>query len=601
MATQKEEVVLEFKIEQSDALVELEKTKKSIIQIKQEQKELNKAYASGNITLEEYAQESVRLEGILKKQQSTYNNVQKSVTGVKTQLDKLIDSNQKISKDLKKTAQSFEDVAGQINVAGFNVGDITKKLATFVNPATAAVGVVTALGAAYASSTTGARDLARAQDTLSSAIDISTEAFGDFIGSLTGQDEGGQGPFELFVNALLFKVNPALALTSKAAADAKEQLRKLQLEEQFAKALAKEDERSIELLRRTRDDESKSISERMSAARQIDALFEKSEKRTNTILQSQIDAIQKTTPNYQKNREAQLEVAKLTAEIKDNQEAITGKQTENVNATRKLLELQGLLAQSHKTGLFSDNTIVDPTKSGTDFTKDTGTDPQLESARRLTEGLKALAKQRTDYEKEQADQRVQIQRAADEATLQSASQVAGAAASLASEGTVLQQTLALTGIVADTALAVTRGIAASQSVPYPGNLVAMASTIAAVLSAIANARAVAGFAHGGYTGHGGKYEPAGIVHRGEYVVPQEVNYSSAAQPHIAALERMRLRGYADGGHVVKDSMTAEINNKIMLQNTIKQMAKQQVVVAVRDIKRGLERVAVKDKNIRGKG
>lgn len=31
-----------------------------------------------------------------------------------------------------------------------------------------------------------------------------------------------------------------------------------------------------------------------------------------------------------------------------------------------------------------------------------------------------------------------------------------------------------------------------------------------------------GFAEGGYTGDGGKYQPAGIVHRGEYVMPAEV-------------------------------------------------------------------------------
>lgn len=30
-----------------------------------------------------------------------------------------------------------------------------------------------------------------------------------------------------------------------------------------------------------------------------------------------------------------------------------------------------------------------------------------------------------------------------------------------------------------------------------------------------------GWAHGGYTGDGGKYEPAGVVHRGEYVIPKE--------------------------------------------------------------------------------
>jgi len=32
---------------------------------------------------------------------------------------------------------------------------------------------------------------------------------------------------------------------------------------------------------------------------------------------------------------------------------------------------------------------------------------------------------------------------------------------------------------------------------------------------------IPGFATGGYTGRGGKYEPAGVVHRGEYVIPKE--------------------------------------------------------------------------------
>lgn len=33
---------------------------------------------------------------------------------------------------------------------------------------------------------------------------------------------------------------------------------------------------------------------------------------------------------------------------------------------------------------------------------------------------------------------------------------------------------------------------------------------------------LSGFSRGGYTGHGAKYEPAGIVHRGEVVIPQEL-------------------------------------------------------------------------------
>ncbi|WPP46271.1 hypothetical protein [Pseudomonas sp. AN-1] len=70
-----------------------------------------------------------------------------------------------------------------------------------------------------------------------------------------------------------------------------------------------------------------------------------------------------------------------------------------------------------------------------------------------------------------------------------------------------------------------------------------------------------GFASGGYTGPGGKWQPAGVVHAGEHVQPQEVVREPGA---LAFLERIRrngyqatmqqlsrtLRGYASGGPVV---------------------------------------------------
>ncbi|AVO43905.1 tape measure protein [Phreatobacter cathodiphilus] len=56
-----------------------------------------------------------------------------------------------------------------------------------------------------------------------------------------------------------------------------------------------------------------------------------------------------------------------------------------------------------------------------------------------------------------------------------------------------------------------------------------------------------GFSEGGYTGNGGKYEPAGIVHRGEYVLPQE----AVARIGVKNLEAIRrgVPGYAGGGSV----------------------------------------------------
>ena len=54
------------------------------------------------------------------------------------------------------------------------------------------------------------------------------------------------------------------------------------------------------------------------------------------------------------------------------------------------------------------------------------------------------------------------------------------------------------------------------------------------------------FATGGYTGAGGKYEPAGIVHKGEVVFSQRDVRNHGG---VAAVERLRLRGYVDGGVV----------------------------------------------------
>lgn len=53
-----------------------------------------------------------------------------------------------------------------------------------------------------------------------------------------------------------------------------------------------------------------------------------------------------------------------------------------------------------------------------------------------------------------------------------------------------------------------------------------------------------GFARGGYTGDGGKYEPAGTVHKGEFVMTKE----ATKRIGVDNLYRM-MRGYANGGMV----------------------------------------------------
>ncbi|EGX8883365.1 phage tail tape measure protein [Escherichia coli] len=93
------------------------------------------------------------------------------------------------------------------------------------------------------------------------------------------------------------------------------------------------------------------------------------------------------------------------------------------------------------------------------------------------------------------------------------------------------------------------------------------STGAAISSAAANFN----FATGGFTGTGGKYEPAGIVHRGEFVFTKE----ATSRIGVGNLYRL-MRGYAEGGYVGGEGSPAQMrraegirfeqNNNVVIQN-----------------------------------
>lgn len=66
----------------------------------------------------------------------------------------------------------------------------------------------------------------------------------------------------------------------------------------------------------------------------------------------------------------------------------------------------------------------------------------------------------------------------------------------------------------------------------------------AMAGLVSSATSAMGYAGGGYTGSGGKYEPAGVVHRGEFVFTKE----ATSRIGVGNLYRM-MKGYASGGLV----------------------------------------------------
>lgn len=80
-----------------------------------------------------------------------------------------------------------------------------------------------------------------------------------------------------------------------------------------------------------------------------------------------------------------------------------------------------------------------------------------------------------------------------------------------------------------------------------------------------------GYSDGGYTGDGGVHEPAGVVHRGEYVVSQAELKNPSVVPMVRAIEgvrqqrkrghSLRSHGFADGGYT--DGVPGGANDELV--------------------------------------
>ena len=116
-------------------------------------------------------------------------------------------------------------------------------------------------------------------------------------------------------------------------------------------------------------------------------------------------------------------------------------------------------------------------------------------------------------------------------------------------------------------------------------------------------RQLTGYSDGGYTGNGGRYEVAGVVHRGEYVIPKPIMthpYVVDAVGTIESIRRNRLapavsahQGYADGGFTSSPTAASVSTEEVAalrdtltdLRSTVRSMRKMRAYVVYKDIQR----------------
>lgn len=76
-----------------------------------------------------------------------------------------------------------------------------------------------------------------------------------------------------------------------------------------------------------------------------------------------------------------------------------------------------------------------------------------------------------------------------------------------------------------------------------------------------------GFSTGGFTGRGGKYEPAGVVHKGEYVVPKQYVNQSTGLPNISGGTEYNIQNINISSEVDGDRWLRRLTNNTEIESS----------------------------------
>lgn len=486
---QTEEIILDITLNEKDAVASIENIRKA-------NKELTKARNEQNLATAEGQKEVERLN--------------KAIDGNNRAIKANIDALNKQRLNVGNYSNDIKKAAGELNIFGKNVGQVTGQLASFANPATAAVGIVGALTAAYANSTIGAKDLEFAQNQLTAALGLTTNAFAGLVSSA----EDGEGVLTRVLNSLLFRISPALAVQSKIAALNLERIEDLQREQ--IKTQSENNERleeNQELLAEVNDSQT-TYAEKIALTSLVINNFKTNQQGLTSVLQQQLDILkaqQAQDPNNERLQEAVLlkekelslvdrdaakkinNIIKLESNLLDIEnkrlEALAKRNAiEKEQAARRQAALDrgnqagfGDLTSASTSGLLPEDDLV------------------LNSKKRLAEDIKAINEELQSDQAAYRDSYILSERQKFEAS----EQLTAALAGLFQQGSEAQKAFALTSIGIDTAEAISSLTAASEANPANALTFGAAGTaqfiagLVRILTNIASAKNILSAAAGG--------------------------------------------------------------------------------------------------------
>jgi hypothetical protein len=345
------------------------------------------------------------------------------------------------------------------------------------------------------------------------------------------------------------------------------------------------------------EDTTKSFDERIQAAQRAQTAQSELLNTELSLLDKRIEKMELEQSLNDTSREQERELAELQARRLELQANMTERSIEFQNKLNGLRAQESAMIrkQLEEERQGQENKIGYSVRIQSDLVA--GEELARQSIQNIRErAAKDFTKIQDDQLKEERDramQRIEIERMVEDQKLAAAEAVMGGILGFLDEQSEAYKAIASAQVLVSTYSAATKAYEAAflpiPTVASPALGVAFAA--AAVAQGLANIAKINGveFAEGGWTGPGSKHQVAGVVHADEYVVPKRIVNHPAAEHHISALERMRLKPYADGGLV-----TRSISNPIDQAQDMSRMIKDlQIVLDVREVTKQQKAIQVK--------
>lgn len=346
MSDESKQLILSIVVNTETAQKNLQQAEKNILSLKNAQKDLNKEYKEGKITEDAYVQTKIKLDKQLKSESETRRSLQRSIAAEnnsmnaqKALLSDLTKQRDKMDRSNKDNVESFnklnerikelntslgeaEEKGGNfhrnvgnypealgkfaegVKIGEFELGGFAKTVEGLISPTGALAAGVSALGAAYASSAGGAKDLEEAQNYLKSQWKVMSGYIG---GEASGEEgiltKGMKGLFKVstlisesttgflapFIDNYVQKIGNEAEKVSGAYGKIKE----FQFEQLKNEVESSKQRREAYQLTLMRDNIEENIFKRQEAAQKIVELLKKSQEDNVESLKKQLEQIEK--------------------------------------------------------------------------------------------------------------------------------------------------------------------------------------------------------------------------------------------------------------------------------------------------------------------